>query len=198
MKSCCLCLAAPQIRLRNSSAICFDALWWLLQIWYFFRGNTDNTIHVQLPLWRLTNAQCQKLLKMFIIVCVTPLGTAKSLTLQCFWLILWMCDPASTGDSWSQLHALYPCELHSPKDVLTWSDDSAMTLRGCLDCPNWNKFFFFLKPCSDIDDLRDVVSSWVSLYTDTSIPNNTVKVFPNDPRSLNLLLNEKKKGPQGW
>lgn len=33
----------------------------------------------------------------------------------------------------------------------------------------------------------------MSLYIDTSIPNNTVKVFPNGPTPLNLFLNEKKE-----
>lgn len=77
--------------------------------------------------------------------------------------------------------------------ILQWLSGAVWTVRS-----ETSLFFFFLKHCSDIDDLRDVVSSWVSLYTDTSIPNNTVKDFPDDPLSLNLLLNEKKKDPQGW
>lgn len=112
--------------------------------YHIFQGNTNSTIHMSgSPLWRLTNARCQKLLVVFIIVRLAPLGTAKSLTCAMFLserLTVWMCDPASTGDSWSPLCALYPCELHSPKDVLTWSGDPAMTLRGCLDCPNSNMF----------------------------------------------------------
>lgn len=45
---------------------------------------------------------------------------------------------------------------------------------------------------SQLERLKNVVSLWVSLYIDAFIPNNNAKVFPNGPRTLNLL-NEKQR-----
>lgn len=86
----------------------------------------------RIPIMENNKCSMSKLLGIFIIVCLAPPGTEKAHAVN-----LW---PWFTGDSWSQLYAFYPCELHSPKDILTWSDDSAMTLRGCLDCLNWKMF----------------------------------------------------------
>lgn len=111
-----------------------------------FRGNTVYSF--SRLLWGQTNAQCQKLPGIFIMVCLAPRGTAKSLacaTLLSERLLLWLCDPASGGDSWSPLHPLYPCELLSPGDIETRSDNSAMTLLGCPRRNGKNKPWVSLK-----------------------------------------------------
>ena len=53
------------------------------------------------------------------------------------------------------------------------------------------------KECSDIDELTDVISSWVSYCKDTVIPIKAVKVYTNSKpwvtKSLKGLLCEKNR-----
>lgn len=57
-----------------------------------------------------------------------------------------------------------------------WSEDHCLALQGCLECTD---FDMFKNSCSDIDELTDVISSWVSYCKDTVIPNKAIKVYPN-------------------
>lgn len=45
--------------------------------------------------------------------------------------------------------------------VKVWDDDACLTLQGCLDATDWD---MFKESSADIDELTDVVSSWVSYY----------------------------------
>lgn len=55
----------------------------------------------------------------------------------------------------------------------------------------------FKESCSYIDELTDVVSSWISYCESHVIPDKTVKVYPNSKpwvsKSLKSLLQEKKR-----
>lgn len=171
----CCCLSSLQICLRSSSYL-FQCLI-TLQMPYFSRQPGQRNPYVWSLLWGLTNAQCQKPSESFIIVCLAPLGTAKSLTCAMFLserLVLWSCDPVSAEDSWSRLYALYPWELHSPKDVQT-----RLVILPQLSRAVWTDWtetcLITTKTGGDIDDLRDVVSSRVSLHTHTSFPKQQWK-----------------------
>ncbi|XP_049908650.1 uncharacterized protein nek6 isoform X1 [Epinephelus moara] len=79
------------------------------------------------------------------------------------------------------------------KQTKLWTDDAIMSLQGCYDCTAWDTF---TETSSDIDELTDVISSYVTFCEDSVIPKKTFKVFPNNkPRvskSLKILLNKKK------
>ncbi len=78
------------------------------------------------------------------------------------------------------------------KRVKNWTEDSSLTLLGCLDCTDWN---VFVDSSRDIDELTDVVSSWVSYCEDVVIPDKIIKVYPNSrpwvSKALKVLLNKK-------
>lgn len=49
------------------------------------------------------------------------------------------------------------------KSIKKWSADSSLALQGCLECTNWEVFD---NSCSDIDELTDVVSSYINFCED--------------------------------
>ncbi len=54
---------------------------------------------------------------------------------------------------------------------------------------------YFYDSCMDIDELTDVVSSYILFCEDMLIPCKTVKIFPNNKpwftKSLKALMNER-------
>ena len=58
-----------------------------------------------------------------------------------------------------------------------WNEDSAARSQGCFDCTNWD---VFRDSCDCLDELTDVVTSYISFCVDT------VKHLKN-------VLNEKKR-----
>lgn len=64
------------------------------------------------------------------------------------------------------------------KQTKLWTDDAIMSLQGCYDCTAWDTF---TETSSDIDELTDVISSYVTFCEDSVIPKKTFKVFPNKP-----------------
>ena len=75
-----------------------------------------------------------------------------------------------------------------------WNEDSVARLQGCFDCTNWD---VFRDSCYSLDELTDVVTSYVSFCVDTVIPVKKSKVFPNNKpwvsKHLKKVLNEKKR-----
>ena len=75
-----------------------------------------------------------------------------------------------------------------------WNEDSVARLQGCFDCTNWD---VFRDSCDSLDELTDVVTSYVSFCVDTVIPVKKSKVFPNNKpwvsKHLKKVLNEKKR-----
>ena len=72
--------------------------------------------------------------------------------------------------------------------------DRAAQQQGCFDCTDWD---VFRNSCSSLDELTDVVTSYVSFCVDTVIPVKKCKVFPNNKpwvsMQLKHVLNEKKR-----
>lgn len=62
------------------------------------------------------------------------------------------------------------------KRVKLWSEDAVQELQGCLDCTVWEEF---ITSSRDLDELTDIVSSWISYCEDTVIPDREVKIYPN-------------------
>lgn len=79
------------------------------------------------------------------------------------------------------------------RQVKVWSEEATLALQGCLDCTLWEEF---VKSSRDIDELTEVVSSWVAYCEDTIIPNKVVKIYPNNKpwvsKQLKDLLKKKK------
>ena len=80
------------------------------------------------------------------------------------------------------------------REVKVWNEDGIARLQGCFDCTDWD---VFRNSCSSLDELTDVVTSYVSFCVDTVIPVKKCKVFPNNKpwvsKQLKHVLNEKKR-----
>ena len=63
------------------------------------------------------------------------------------------------------------------KEVRIWSEESTSCLQGCFDCTDWD---MFKDSCTDIDELTDVVCSYVTFCENMIIPTKTIKVYPNN------------------
>ncbi len=67
-------------------------------------------------------------------------------------------------------------------------------MQGCFECTNWEVFD---TSCSDIDDLTDVVSSYIHFCEDMLIPQKTLRTFANTKlwitKSIKSLMIERNK-----
>ncbi|XP_039455156.1 uncharacterized protein LOC120433247 isoform X1 [Oreochromis aureus] len=52
--------------------------------------------------------------------------------------------------------------------IKVWSDDASLALQGCFDCTDWS---VFIESCRDINELTDVVCSYISFCRDMIIPS---------------------------
>lgn len=79
------------------------------------------------------------------------------------------------------LHPVYKSVLRRTKvckrQVKVWNEDSSLALQGCFDCTDWS---VCSESSDNIDELTDVVCSYISFCEDTVIPIKMVKVFPNN------------------
>ena len=68
-----------------------------------------------------------------------------------------------------------------------------MALQGCFDCTIWS---VFEESSNSIDELADVVCSYISFCTDSVIPHKKIFSYPNSKpwitKELKSLLREKK------
>lgn len=61
--------------------------------------------------------------------------------------------------------------------VKVWTEDSSLALQGCFECTDWS---VFLDSSDDINELTDVVCSYITFCKEPAIPTKEVKVFPNN------------------
>ena len=54
--------------------------------------------------------------------------------------------------------------------VLVWTEDSTLELKDCFECTEWD---LLKDSCSDLDDLTDTVSSYISFCENMLIPCET-------------------------
>jgi hypothetical protein len=80
------------------------------------------------------------------------------------------------------------------KTVKQWTADYVECLQGCFDCTAWDVFY---DACESLDELTDVVSSYISFCVDTVIPTKQTVIFPNNKpwvtKELKSVLNKKKR-----
>ena len=78
-------------------------------------------------------------------------------------------------------------------DVQVWNEESTLALQGCFDCTIWS---VFEESSNSIDELADVVCSYISFCTASVIPHKKVFFYPNSKpwitKELKSLLREKK------
>ena len=75
----------------------------------------------------------------------------------------------------------YRQKLKSAKPVLRtvkrWTNEAEQDLQACFDCTDWT---VFEAAATDLDELTDTVTSYISFCEDTCIPTRTFLSFTND------------------
>ncbi len=75
-----------------------------------------------------------------------------------------------------------------------WSEDATLRLKGCMECTDWT---VFMDSGLDIDELTDVICSYVTFCEDMLIPVKSFKKFPNSKpwvtKSLKILLSKRNR-----
>lgn len=68
-----------------------------------------------------------------------------------------------------------------------WNEDSSLALQGCFECTDWT---VFQDSCSDINELTDVVCSYISFCKDFVLPTREVKLYPNNKQWISKDIKE--------
>ena len=69
-------------------------------------------------------------------------------------------------------------EKVSTKDIKDWTEESVQCLKACFDCTNWD--MFIEASGEDLDQLVDVICSYVTFCRDMIIPCKRVKMYSNN------------------
>lgn len=64
------------------------------------------------------------------------------------------------------------------KTVRRWTPDAVGTLQGCFEVTDWN--VFLNTQGEDINELTDSITDYINFGTDSIIPTQTVRCFPNN------------------
>ncbi|KAK7484239.1 hypothetical protein BaRGS_00024488 [Batillaria attramentaria] len=79
------------------------------------------------------------------------------------------------------------------KCVRRWSDEAIARLQGCFESTDWD---VFKETCTDLDDLTDTVSSYISFCEETVVEMKTCTTYPNNKpwvtKQLKSVLNRKR------
>jgi hypothetical protein len=79
-----------------------------------------------------------------------------------------------------QLIPLYRQKLKRTKPIVrttkVWSPESVSSLNGCFECTDWD---VFLDDGCSLDEVADVISSYISFCVDLVLETKEVKVYPN-------------------
>ena len=77
------------------------------------------------------------------------------------------------------------------KTMKCWTTDSIVALHDCTER------HVFYDTCENLNELVDVISSYISFCVDSVIPTKQITVFPNNKpwvtKDLKAVLNKKKK-----
>ena len=81
------------------------------------------------------------------------------------------------------------------KTIKVWSKESTDRLNACFDCTDWDVLTGEDNP---LDEVTDVVSSYISFCVDSCVETKTVKVYPNNSKpwvdkDLRELFDNRKK-----
>lgn len=80
------------------------------------------------------------------------------------------------------------------RTVKIWSENSISSLQACFECTDWHCFY---DGCDDINDLSDIISSYITFCVDLVIPTKKVVTYPNNKpwvtKELKAVINKKKR-----
>ena len=104
----------------------------------------------------------------------------------------------SADHNWALLAPVYKPVFYRHervvKTVKSWTADSIVVLQDCFDCTEWHVFY---DTCKNLNELVDVISSYISFCVDSVIPTKQITVFPNNKtwvaKDLKAVLNKKKR-----
>lgn len=78
------------------------------------------------------------------------------------------------------------------RSVPVWSEESTHCLQDCFHNTDWD---LFINVCEDIDELTDVVSSYVSFCEASIIPRKEIFIYPNNKpwvsKSVKTVIDQK-------
>ena len=63
------------------------------------------------------------------------------------------------------------------KTVRRWTDDAKVELQACFDCTDWR---VFEAGASDLHELTDTVTSYISFCEDMCVPTKTFHTYNNN------------------
>ena len=79
------------------------------------------------------------------------------------------------------------------RTIKVWDTDATEQLQGCFACTSWD---VITEGCTDIDQITDVITSYIKFCVDSIIPTKTIKVYPNNKpwvtKEMKTYLNLKK------
>lgn len=80
------------------------------------------------------------------------------------------------------------------KVIKVWNEESLQSPKACYDCTDWD---MFTEVCGeDLDQLVDVICSYVTFCRDMIIPCKRVKIYPNNKpwvtKSVKACIQAKK------
>lgn len=86
------------------------------------------------------------------------------------------------------------CLEQEERTVKIWSKNSISSLQACFECTDWHCFY---DGCDDINDLSDIISSYITFCVDLVIPTKKVVTYPNNKpwvtKELKAVINKKKR-----
>ncbi|KAK3566939.1 hypothetical protein QTP86_006757 [Hemibagrus guttatus] len=97
----------------------------------------------------------------------------------------------------------YKQKLKSAKPVLRsvkrWTNEAERDLQACFDLTDWS---VFESAATDLDELTDTVTSYISFCEDMCVPSRTYLTFNNDKRwfssKLRQLCQAKEDAYRSW
>lgn len=83
------------------------------------------------------------------------------------------------------------------KTVQVWDENTTAALQGCFACTDWD---IFRESSNNLEELNDVITSYIHFCEDMIVEKKTVKTFGNNKPwvtvELKTLLNKKKRAFQ--
>ncbi len=118
--------------------------------------------------------------------------------LHCFKGCIPLCPPCSAGTH-CLVHLLpaYRQKLKSSKPVLRtvkrWSVEAEQDLQACFELTDWS---VFEAAATDLDELTDTVTSYISFCEDMCVPTRTYLTFNNDKPWFSTKLKQLRQAKE--
>ena len=74
-----------------------------------------------------------------------------------------------------------------------WTNESKLELQACFDCTDWS---VFEATSTDLDELTDTVTSYISFCEDMCVPTKTFRTFSNNKPWFTAKLRQLRKAKE--